>query len=140
VSRYQQTFSYVELIDVKRASATESRGLLHILNKSTFIHGDIPGDLFHPSFIRMSRDPGVIHWVRVAGNCSTLHIEIGRAKWRPVLLEKSSRLNILTFWSGDVNVESSVFGVEEGNPEHHRTIFNLGATGLSNKSIVCLNR
>ena len=40
MSRYQQTFSYVELTDVKRASATESRRLLHILYKSTFSKRD----------------------------------------------------------------------------------------------------
>jgi len=28
------------------------------VKKAPLIHGDIPGDLFHPGVIRMSRDPG----------------------------------------------------------------------------------
>ena len=28
------------------------------LKKAPLIHGDVPGDLFHPGFIGMGRDPG----------------------------------------------------------------------------------
>jgi hypothetical protein len=38
-----------------------------IFENSPFVHRDIPGNLFHPGFIGMWRDPGALH---EAANCS----------------------------------------------------------------------
>ena len=34
---------------------------MSFLTRRPFIHGDIPGDLHHPDFVGMGRDPGDLH-------------------------------------------------------------------------------